>query len=82
MNKPDAKRMTLLLYLAEQHHLVNWGLPLLTTKFTADKAIVSINGIKDLHRTREENRYLEDVKANLAQEYRQLRDMDKNLNNE
>jgi hypothetical protein len=45
-------------------------------------AIVSINGIKDQHRTREENRYLEDVKANLAQEYRQLRDMDKNLNTE
>ncbi len=45
-------------------------------------AIVSINGIKDQHRTREENRDLEDVKANLAQEYRQLRDMDKNLNTE
>lgn len=47
MNKPDAKRMTLLLYLAEQHHLVNWGLPLLKTKFTADKDGPGLNETED-----------------------------------
>ena len=35
MQRPNVKKMTLLLYLAERYHLLNWGLPLLTTKFTA-----------------------------------------------